>query len=143
MDYNKISKETFDLLYKSRASLKNSPLAESLRTLTELRISQINGCTYCCQLHTQEALKLGVQQEKLEALTRWPLSNLFSKEEKAALQWAEAVTHLDKDLPQIKAQLMQVFSEKEVVDLTACISIMNALNRIAITLRAYQETIAG
>jgi AhpD family alkylhydroperoxidase len=137
MDYNKISKETFDYIYKSRASLNNSPLATALRILTELRISQINGCAYCCQIHLQEALNLGIQQEKLDALIGWPLSNLFSKEEKTALQWAEAVTHLDKDLLQVKEQLSSVFSEKEIVDLTACISIMNALNRIAITLRTH------
>jgi alkylhydroperoxidase family enzyme len=58
---------------------------------------------------------------------------LFSKKEKIALHWAEAVTHLDKDLLQVKEQLSSVFSEKEIVDLSACISIMNPLNRIAIT----------
>lgn len=143
MDYNKISKETFDYLYKSRASLNSSPLAASLRILIELRVSQVNGCAYCCRVHIQEAHKAGIPQEKLDVLSNWPISNLFSKEEKTALHWAESVTHLDKALPQIKEELTHVFSEKEVVDLTACISLMNALNRIAITLRTHQDHSAG
>ena len=62
MNYAKISKDTFDLLYKARESLNNSPLSPTMRVLAELRVSQINGCAYCCRLHSEEALKLGVPQ---------------------------------------------------------------------------------
>lgn len=136
MDYNKISKETFDLLYKSRASLGHSPLSASMRILVELRVSERNGCAYCCRVHTAEAVKAGIPQGKLDALSNWTSSSLFSKEERLALQWAESLTDLNPDLPQLKEQLLSTFSEKEVIDLTACIAIMNALNRIAISLRS-------
>jgi AhpD family alkylhydroperoxidase len=132
MNYAGISKETFDLLFKARASLNNSPLSAGLRVLVELRVSQINGCAYCCRLHTGEARKLGVAQEKLDALPSWKTSPLFTEKEKTALQWAESVTRLDKN--SAKDQLLKTYSEREAVDLTACIALMNALNRIAIFL---------
>ncbi len=136
MNYAAISKETFDLLYKSRASLSNSPLKPEIRTLAELRVSQINGCDYCCRLHTDEAKKIGVQPEKIDNLATWYNSAFFSEEEKAALKWVEAVTTIDKELGKAREHLLTMFSERECVDLTACIGIMNALNRIVISLRA-------
>jgi AhpD family alkylhydroperoxidase len=135
MNYNEISKETFHLLYKSRASLNNSPVTATVRVLAELCVSHINGCRYCIGLHTEEAHKIGVPQEKLDKLAAWKNSSVFSEEEKIVLQWAESVTNLDESLQQAKARLLAIYTEKQVVDLTACIALMNALNRIAICLR--------
>lgn len=134
MNYHEISKETFGLLYKTRASLNSSPLDPTLRVLAELRVSQLNGCAYCCGMHAEEARKIGIPQEKLDVLPAWHSSPSFSEEEELVLHWAEAVTFLDETIEIAKEQLLQVFSEREVVDLTACIGIMNALNRIAISL---------
>jgi AhpD family alkylhydroperoxidase len=135
MDYAKISKETFDLLYKARASLNHSPLSASIRVLAELRVSQINGCAYCCRLHSEEARRLGIAQEKLDALPAWRTSTSFTEEENLVLQWVESVTHLDDHLDAVKEQLLKMYSERQLVDLSATISIMNALNRIAVSLR--------
>lgn len=134
MNYQEISKETFDLLYKSRATLTHSPVSEAIRMLAELRTSQINGCAYCCRLHSQEARKAGVSQKKLDALPAWRSAAGFTEEEKKALAWAEALTRFE-GLSEAKTRLLEFYSEKQVVDLTACISLMNALNRIAIALR--------
>lgn len=135
MDYTSISKETFDLLSKTRASLNNSPLSPPMRVLAELRVSQINGCAYCCRLHSEEARKLGIHQEKLDSLPAWRSSTLFTEEEMAVLAWVEAVTYLDEHVKTAKEQLLKIYSERQLVDLTATIGIMNALNRIAISLR--------
>ncbi len=135
MNYAEISKETISFLYQSRASLNKSTLSPTIRILAELRVSQINGCAYCCRLHTDEARKLGIQQEKLDLLPAWHNSTAFTSEEKIVLQWAEAITDLNQDLSKIREQLTQIYSEREIVDLTACIAIMNALNRIVISLR--------
>lgn len=135
MDYATISKETVGHLYQSHASLATSPLAIELRALVELRVSQINRCRYCCSVHTAEAKKAGISVEKLEALSDWQQSDLFTDKEQAALQWATDVTGLSADMPQQREQLAKHFSEREIVDLTVCISLMNALNRIAIHLR--------
>lgn len=135
MNYNEISKETFDLLYKSRASLGSSPLSAGIRALVELRVSQINECAYCYRLHSAEARKVGVEQDKLDLLAVWKNAIIFTEEEKAALEWAELVTCLEKDLHEAKKKLLGIYSEKQFIDLTACIALMNALNRIAISLR--------
>lgn len=137
MNYAEISKETINLLYQSRASLNKSPLHASIRVLAELRTSQINGCAYCCRLHTDEARKVGIQDEKLHNLPFWSISDSFTPEEKIVLQWVESVTRLDKNLEEIKVQLSKIYSEREIVDLTACIGIMNALNRIVISMRGH------
>jgi AhpD family alkylhydroperoxidase len=135
MEYAKISKETFDLLYKSRASLNHSPLSGTIRILAELRVSQINGCAYCCRMHTEEARRMGISQEKLDILPAWRSSILFTEEEMAALQWVESVTYLDDRMDAAKERLCRIYSERQLVDLTATIGIMNALNRIALSLR--------
>ncbi len=133
MNYPEISKQVISSLHQSYNSLKNSPLDQKIRVLVELRVSQINGCEYCCELHAKEAMALKVPQEKLNALLKWETSDEFTTEETAALRWAEELTLL-KDERDIKV-LTRLFTERQMVDLTACISIMNALNRIAMSLR--------
>ena len=135
MDYAEISKTTFDLLFQSRSSLSASPLEENVRILVELRVSQITGCAYCCSMHAEEARRIGISQEKLDVLTAWRNTVEFTEEEQIALEWAEAVTYLDNDLLDLKERLYEFYSEREIVDLTACIGIMNALSRVAISLR--------
>lgn len=135
MDYIEISKETISYLHRSYASLKNSPLNQALRTLVELRVSQLNGCAYCCEIHLKESRNLGISQEKLDLLPIWHEAKCFTDEERAALEWCESVTHLKNYSKGSKERLDVYFSEREIVDLTACISIMSALNRLAITLK--------
>src|SRR5580693_6295300 len=120
MNYAEISKETINLLYQSRASLNKSPLNATIRVLTELRVSQINGCAYCCHLHTEEARKLGVPDAKLDNLPAWDTSDFFTAEEKAVLRWVESVTRLDKNLKELRERLGEIYSERQIVDLTAC-----------------------
>jgi AhpD family alkylhydroperoxidase len=135
MNYAEISKETISHLHRSYASLKSSPLNQLLRVLIELRVSQINGCTYCCGIHLEEARKLNIPQEKLDLLPAWQGAICFSEAERAALEWCEAVTGLEKHFEAGREKLLPYFNEREIVDLTACIAIMNALNRLAISLK--------
>ncbi len=135
MNYSEISKETIGFLHKCYASLKNSPLNPMVRALVELRVSQINGCAYCCGVHAEEARKLGVEQEKIDVLPVWVNSDAFSEEELAALEWAESLTFMEGGLDDKREALFEFFTERQVVDLTACVSIMNALNRMAVSLK--------
>jgi len=105
-----------------------------LRALVELRVSQINGCIYCIDLHSEQARKAGETQQRLDTLPAWYESPFFDAREKAALAWAEALTHISNthapnDLYQ---KLYQHFSEQQIVDLTFIIAVMNAWNRISI-----------
>ncbi len=135
MDYTKISKDTIGYLYAGYKSLNESPLAADLKALLALRVSQINGCGYCCNLHANEALKLGVSKDKIESLPEFATSGLFSDGEKEALKWAESLTKLDGNKKVHNTELFKYFSEREVVDITICISLMNTFNRLAISMR--------
>ena len=135
MDYAKISKDTIGHLYAGYKSFDASPLAADLKALIELRVSQINVCAYCCNLHRNEAVKLGVTQDKIESLSEFTSSSLFSDAEKEALQWAESLTKLDGNKKVRNTELAKYFSEIEVVDITICISLMNTFNRLAISMR--------
>ncbi len=137
MDYLDISKATIGSLYKSYNSLNDSPLGPEIRKLVELRTSQINGCAYCCKLHTEEARQANITQEKLDMLPAWEDATIFSDRERAVLKWCEQVTRSQASSNEVQKLLEGHLSEREIVDLTACIAIMNALNRLAMTLREY------
>ena len=135
MDYTKISKDTIGHLYAGYKSFNASPLAADLKAFIELRVSQINGCDYCCNLHRNEAVKLGVNQGQIESLSEFTASSLFSDAEKEALQWAESLTKLDGNTKVESTELSKYFGEREIVDITICISLMNTFNRLAISMR--------
>jgi len=103
-----------------------------------LRVSQINGCAYCIDMHTHDLLKLGVAVDKIVLVPVWRDSGeVFSTRERAALAWAETVTRVaetgvpDADYEAAAAE----FSDKELVDLTYAIGLMNAYNRLSISFR--------
>jgi AhpD family alkylhydroperoxidase len=135
IDYAKISKDIICHLYAGYKSLNDSPLAAELKAFIELRVSQINGCDYCCNLHRNEVVKLGVNQDKIESLSEFTSSSLFSDAEKEALQWSESLTKLDGNTKVESTELSKYFGEREIVDITICISLMNAFNRLAISMR--------
>jgi AhpD family alkylhydroperoxidase len=119
-----------------------SGLDETLVETVYLRVSQINGCAYCLDLHTRDLTKKGVKVEKLALVQTWREAGLvFDERERAALRWAETVTRVadngipDEDFRAVSA----VFAEKEIVDLTIAIGLMNTFNRIAIGFRRPPE----
>jgi AhpD family alkylhydroperoxidase len=106
--------------------------------LVFLRISQINGCAYCLDLHTRDLIKNGVAPEKLALVQVWHEAGpVFTDNERAALRWAETVTRVaETAIPDDEFQAVSaVFGEKEIVDLTIAIGLMNTFNRIAIGFR--------
>ncbi|MGF6849163.1 AhpD family alkylhydroperoxidase [Chitinophaga sp. W3I9] len=134
MDYIKISKEAVGYLYKFHETLRQSEIDVKLIALAELRVSQINGCAYCCSFHANELREFGYDQRLLDKLPGWKLSSSFDARQKSVLQWAEAITQLHGDLTGYQRDLENHFSTKEIVDLTTSISLMNALNRLRISL---------
>ena len=108
----------------------------SLRELVRLRASLMNGCEYCVRLHTSELEKVGETAERIADVVDWRGSELYTKRERAALAWAEAVTNIqDGHAPDaVYDELRAHFSEVETVNLTLVITTINAWNRIAIAL---------
>jgi len=105
-----------------------------LRELINLRVSQINGCVYCVDMHSNEARAAGETQQRIDCLVAWDESEMFSDAERAALHWAESLTHVSQTHAPDDAYhaLTAHFSEKQIVDLTLIIACINAWNRIAI-----------
>lgn len=108
-----------------------------LRAIVELRVSQINGCVFCVDLHATQARAEGETEQRLDCIAVWRECQFFEESERAALAWAEAVTFLpDTNAPDsLYDSLKEHFSEQQIVDLTLIISLMNAWNRLAVGFR--------
>ncbi len=139
LDYNSIAPSGLQEFFKVHNYVAHSGLRKALIDLVYLRVSQINGCAYCIDSHSRDLLKDGFSIEKLVLVPAWREGGeMFSARERAALAWAETVTLVatttipDEEYKAAHAQ----FTEKELVDLTIAISLMNALNRMAISFRS-------
>ena len=138
LDYNKVAPNGVKALGGVYGYVVQSGLPAELVELVYLRISQINNCAYCLDMHARDLTKKGVKIEKLALLQAWrEAGHLFSERERAALAWAETVTLVSQTgIPDDAFQAARaVFEEKELVDLTIAISLMNAYNRMAIGFR--------
>jgi len=134
MDYKEISKKTIGYLYQSHSSIRQSGIDNKLIALAELRTSQLNGCAYCCSFHANELREMGIDQTLIDKLPGYKHSSSFDEKQQLVLRWTDAITFLSDEMTNTKNELEKHFSQKELVDLTASISLMNALNRLRITL---------
>jgi AhpD family alkylhydroperoxidase len=116
-----------------------SGMPTELVDLVYLRVSQINGCAFCIDMHSRDLIKLGVSVEKMVLVPVWhDAGNVFTPRERVALAWAEAVTRVaETGVPDSAyAAAAAEFSEKELADLTYAISLMNAFNRLGVAFRS-------
>jgi AhpD family alkylhydroperoxidase len=120
-------------------------LEASLLGLVRLRASLMNGCEYCIHVHTAELRKLNETAERIAGVADWRGSEAYTKRERAALGWTEAVTNIQEGhAPDVLYEAVRAeFSEVETVNLTLTISTINAWNRIAISLGAHSEHAGG
>lgn len=146
IDYRKASPGAFQAMLGMENYVRQSGLEHSLLELVKTRVSQINGCAYCLDMHTKDARAAGETEQRLYLLPAWRETTFYSERERAALAWAEAVTQLSgHEVPdELYAQVRQQFDEKAIVDLTLAIVAINGWNRLAIPFRAeagsYQPT---
>ena len=135
--YFQVAPDAVKSLSATRTYFAASGFDPRLRALVELRVSQINGCAYCVDMHSREARQAGEEQQRLDCLPAWRETTFFSERERAALAWAESVTliHQTRAPDDAFEPLRPHFSEKEIVELTLIISVMNAWNRMAIGFR--------
>jgi AhpD family alkylhydroperoxidase len=146
IDYAKVSPDAYKAFGAVYVAIQKSGLPKELVDLVYLRVSQINGCAYCIDMHSRDLLKSGLAIEKLVLVPVWREGgNLFSSRERAALAWAETVTRVaetgvpDADYDAAAAE----FSDKELADLTYAIGLMNAFNRLGISFRATSAAVAA
>ncbi|MBL7255913.1 carboxymuconolactone decarboxylase family protein [Paractinoplanes lichenicola] len=124
-------------LYAADQAVLASPLDPALRELVKLRISQINHCVHCIDLHSHDALKLGDSLDRLLQLTAWRESALFTPAERAALDYAEAATTLTEHgvSDEIWAGVRAALSDEELGALVVQVALMNAFNRFGVPLQ--------
>ena len=138
LNFFQAAPETIKALTALETHLQGSGLEQSLIELVKTRASQINGCAYCINMHTQDARKHGEAEQRLYLLNAWRETPIYTDRERAALAWTEAVTlisetHAPDD---VYAEVRAHFSEAETVNLTVLIGTINAWNRLAISMRA-------
>jgi AhpD family alkylhydroperoxidase len=146
LDYNQIAPRGVKALGGVYAYVAQSGLPGELVDLVYLRVSQINNCAYCLDLHTRDLVKKGTKIEKLALVQAWAeAGDLFDARERAALAWAETVTRVaETGVPDEAYRAARaVFEEKELVDLTLAIGLMNVYNRMAISFRSTPQALLG
>jgi len=117
--------------------LAKSPVEQSLLHLIYFRVSQINGCAYCLDMHSKDLRADGETEQRLYTISAWRETPFYSDRERAALAWAEAVNNIDHgQIPdEIYEQARVEFSEEELIDLTLAVSTVSAYNRFNIAFR--------
>lgn len=144
LDYTRTSPGGVKAFGSVYGYVMQSGLDDVLVDLVYLRVSQINGCAYCLDMHTRDLVKKGVKVEKLALVQVWQeAGELFSDRERAALAWAETVTRVAQTgVPDAEFEAAsRIFNEKELADLTMAIGLMNAYNRLAISFRRTPEAV--
>lgn len=137
LSYWTLSPEAYAGFAATKKALEKSSLGKQLIELAWLRMSQINGCAFCLEMHAKALRNGGMPDAKLDSLAGWRVSEHFSERERAALAWTESLTHIDRtnapdaDFEPLKAH----FSDAEIADLSFAIALMSAFNRLAIGMR--------
>jgi len=124
-------------LYGMGVYLAKSPIEKNLFDLMYFRVSQINHCAYCLDMHSKDLRALGETEQRLHMLPAWRETSLYSDRERAALAWAEAVTNVTEGFvpDAVYDEVRQQFSAEEIVDLTMAVIAINSYNRINIAFR--------
>ena len=124
-------------MYGFGAYLAKSSIEQSLLNLVYFRVSQINGCACCLDMHSKDLREMGETEQRLYMLDAWREAPLYSDRERAALAWAESVTKIAKDhVPdELYSWVREQFSEEELIDLTIGVLGINCYNRLNIAFR--------
>jgi AhpD family alkylhydroperoxidase len=124
-------------LQNVEAYLHQCGLDHWLIELVKMRASQINGCAYCLDMHSKELRRLGEIEQRIYLLNAWRESPLYTPRERAALAWTEALTLIEQThAPDaLYDDVRRHFDDKELIDLTILIGMINLWNRLAISLR--------
>ena len=117
--------------------MSTSSIEKPLQHLIKLRVSQMNGCAYCIDMHWKDLRAIGESEQRLYGLDAWRESPYYSDRERAAFEWAESLTKVSENhVPDSVYDIARSqFSEKELIDLTLGVVAINGWNRIAIAAR--------
>jgi AhpD family alkylhydroperoxidase len=139
LPWTEIAPKAYQAMAAVGATTAGSSLGPLLIELVKTRVSQLNGCAFCVDMHVRDLRKHGERWQRINSLVTWRETGLYSERERAALNWAESLTRLvdhhgsrDADFEQLQGQL----SDQEIVELCWTIAQINAWNRMAVGMLA-------
>lgn len=137
LNYSDVLPEAIKGMLELEKFVATSGLERQLYELVKTRVSQINGCAYCLDMHTKDARKAGETEQRLYALNAWRETPFYTLRERAALAWTEALTLISKnEIPDpLYQEMLEHFSEKELITLTMAIVAINGWNRLSIAFK--------
>lgn len=135
VNINEAEPQSFKAMYALEGYLATTKISKKNKELIKMRASQINGCAFCIDMHSKDALKNGETQQRIFLLNAWREVNLFTEEEKALLAMTEEITLISQKgvTSETYQKAMQFFDENEIAQIIVAIATINAWNRIAIS----------
>ena len=142
LDAAKVAPDTYKAMSALEVCVSQSGLESTVLELVKTRVSQINQCAFCLDMHTKDARAQGETEQRLYALSAWRETPFFTERERAGLAWAESVTCVaDAGVPDAVYEVARKhFTEKELVDLTLAIVAINGWNRLSVAFRKLPGT---
>jgi AhpD family alkylhydroperoxidase len=138
LPWTKLAPKAYQAMAAVSATTAASSLGPTLIELVQTRVSQINGCAFCLDMHARDLRRHGETWQRINSLSTWREVGFYSERERAALNWAESLTKIagqhgdqDTDFAALKAH----FSDQEIVELSWTIAQINAWNRMAVGMR--------
>lgn len=131
----KLESNAYKAMYALENYLKETSLTEIQKELIKIRASQINGCAYCINMHTKDAIKYGETTQRLFVLSAWRETNLFTDQEKVLLEMTEEITLIsEQGLSENTYQkAKKLFDDNTIAQIIMAITIINMWNRIAVS----------
>lgn len=135
ININEIQPGAYKAMLGMEKYIRESGLSITLCELIKVRASQINGCAYCLDMHTREALKNGESNNRLFAVAAWKESPLFTEKEKAALQMTDEITLISKEgvSDETYNKVLELHGEECLAQIIMQIVIINSWNRVAVS----------
>src|SRR5712672_1867891 len=135
-DFRALAPDADEFVLGLNQAAAKAGIDKQLLEMVKLRASQINGCAFCVQYHILQGESLGVPQDKLNLVVVWREAPQFSRRERAALVWTEALTLLSEGVSdEVYAEASAEFSEKELTYLTSAVAAINVWNRFGAAYR--------
>ncbi|OUM03475.1 carboxymuconolactone decarboxylase family protein [Variovorax sp. JS1663] len=135
--FHQLAPKAFQALYTLSGAVRKDLLGKRLHELMVLRVSQINGCGFCIDMHWRDLVAQDVDVRHINAVAGWREAPFFTERERAALRWAEIVTAIPQQDPSDEefARLKVHFSDEEIAELGFAISVITAWNLLNISFR--------
>lgn len=139
IDIQKLEPKAYEVLYAMEKYLSTINLTVQLRELIKIRVSQINKCAYCIEMHTKDARKAGETEQRIYALSAWEESPLFTPEERAVLALTDEITNISEHGAKDSTfeNVQTYFTDNQVAQIIIAVNQMNFWNRIAISTKMF------